>query len=110
MILMIDNYDSFVYNLVQFLGELGEEIIVKRNDEITLHEVEELNPEIIVYITRAMFPSRSWYEYKNSKTFQRNKTYIRNMFRTPNYWTCIWRGYSKGKPTSTWEGSSNKAQ
>ena len=33
MILMIDNYDSFVYNLVQFLGELGEEIIVKRNDE-----------------------------------------------------------------------------
>lgn len=48
MILMIDNYDSFVYNLVQFLGELGEEIVVKRNNEITLKEVEELNPEIIV--------------------------------------------------------------
>ncbi|WFD12117.1 anthranilate synthase component II [Tepidibacter hydrothermalis] len=48
MILMIDNYDSFTYNLVQFLGELGEEIIVKRNDEITLLEIEKLNPEIIV--------------------------------------------------------------
>ncbi|MBP3906904.1 MAG: aminodeoxychorismate/anthranilate synthase component II [Peptostreptococcaceae bacterium] len=48
MILMIDNYDSFVYNLVQFLGELGEEIIVKRNDEIDLKDIEELNPEIIV--------------------------------------------------------------
>ncbi len=48
MILMIDNYDSFTYNLVQFLGELGEEIIVKRNDEITLLEIEKLDPEIIV--------------------------------------------------------------
>ena len=35
MILMIDNYDSFVYNLVQYMGELGEEILVKRNNEIT---------------------------------------------------------------------------
>lgn len=48
MILMIDNYDSFVYNLVQYIGELGEEIIVKRNDEVSLEEIEELNPEIIV--------------------------------------------------------------
>ncbi|MGL5348399.1 MAG: anthranilate synthase component II [Peptostreptococcaceae bacterium] len=48
MILMIDNYDSFVYNLVQYIGELGEEIVVKRNDEITVKEIEKLNPEIIV--------------------------------------------------------------
>lgn len=48
MILMIDNYDSFVYNLVQYMGELGEEILVKRNNEITLEEIESLNPEIIV--------------------------------------------------------------
>ncbi|CEH35153.1 anthranilate synthase component II [Romboutsia lituseburensis] len=48
MILMIDNYDSFVYNLVQYIGELGEEIIVKRNNEITLEEIESLDPEIIV--------------------------------------------------------------
>lgn len=48
MILMIDNYDSFVYNLVQYIEELGETIIVKRNNEIGIKEIEELNPEIIV--------------------------------------------------------------
>ncbi|EPZ59310.1 glutamine amidotransferase of anthranilate synthase/aminodeoxychorismate synthase family protein [[Clostridium] sordellii ATCC 9714] len=48
MILMIDNYDSFVYNLVQFLSELGEEVIVKRNDEIKIKDIMDMNPEIIV--------------------------------------------------------------
>lgn len=48
MILMIDNYDSFVYNLVQYFEELDEEIIVKRNDEITIDDIKTLNPEIIV--------------------------------------------------------------
>lgn len=40
MILMIDNYDSFTYNLVQYLGELGEELIVRRNDDITIEEMK----------------------------------------------------------------------
>ncbi|MFF2879406.1 aminodeoxychorismate/anthranilate synthase component II [Gottfriedia sp. NPDC057991] len=48
MILMIDNYDSFTYNLVQYLGELGEELIVKRNDEITLEEIEALAPSYLM--------------------------------------------------------------
>jgi para-aminobenzoate synthetase component II len=48
MILMIDNYDSFTYNLVQFLGELGETLIVKRNDSITLSEIEELDPDYLM--------------------------------------------------------------
>ena len=48
MILMIDNYDSFTYNLVQYLGELGAEVVVHRNDEITLSEIEALQPEKIV--------------------------------------------------------------
>ncbi len=45
---MIDNYDSFTFNLVQYVGELGEEIIVKRNDEITVQEIEELSPDLIM--------------------------------------------------------------
>jgi len=45
---MIDNYDSFTYNLVQYLGELGEDIRVYRNDRITIDEIEQLNPERIV--------------------------------------------------------------
>ena len=47
MILMIDNYDSFTYNLVQYLGQLGEEVAVRRNDEITLVEIEAMKPEAI---------------------------------------------------------------
>ena len=48
MLLMIDNYDSFTYNLVQYLGELGEDVHVYRNDEIDLAKIAELNPEKIV--------------------------------------------------------------
>ncbi len=48
MILMIDNYDSFTWNLVQYLGELGARVEVVRNDEITVEEVERLRPERIV--------------------------------------------------------------
>lgn len=45
---MIDNYDSFTYNLVQYLGELGEELVVKRNDSITIDEIEELSPDFLM--------------------------------------------------------------
>ena len=48
MILVIDNYDSFTWNLVQYLGELGAEPVVKRNDELTVEEIEALSPERIV--------------------------------------------------------------
>lgn len=45
---MIDNFDSFTYNLVQYLGEMGEELLVKRNDEITLDEIADLQPAKII--------------------------------------------------------------
>ncbi len=48
MLLMIDNYDSFTYNLVQYLGELGEEVKVVRNDEVTVADIERLAPDRIV--------------------------------------------------------------
>ncbi len=48
MVLVIDNYDSFTYNLVQYLGELGAEVQVRRNDQATLAEIERLAPERIV--------------------------------------------------------------
>lgn len=48
MILMIDNYDSFTYNLVQYFGELGQELVVKRNDELTIGQIEKMNPAMIV--------------------------------------------------------------
>ena len=48
MLLVIDNYDSFTYNLVQYLGELGERIEVRRNNDVTVDEVEKLSPDRIV--------------------------------------------------------------
>jgi len=48
MILMIDNYDSFTYNLVQYLGELGQAVKVYRNDALTLKDIKQLNPQRIV--------------------------------------------------------------
>jgi anthranilate synthase component 2 len=48
MLLMIDNYDSFTYNLVQYLGELGEEVLTVRNDRITLNEIEGLSPRCLL--------------------------------------------------------------
>jgi len=48
MLLMIDNYDSFTYNLVQYFGELGEDVVVHRNDAITVCDIAEMKPERIV--------------------------------------------------------------
>ena len=44
MVFVLDNYDSFTYNLVQYLGELGADVVVRRNDELTVEEVEALRP------------------------------------------------------------------
>ena len=48
MLLMIDNYDSFTYNLVQYLAEIGQEVEVVRNDKISIEEINKLNPQYIV--------------------------------------------------------------
>jgi len=48
MIFVLDNYDSFTYNLVQYMGELGAEMVIRRNDELTPYEVEALGPERIL--------------------------------------------------------------
>ena len=48
MLLMIDNYDSFTYNLVQYFGELGQDVVVHRNDQISVSEIQKLNPQYIV--------------------------------------------------------------
>jgi anthranilate synthase/aminodeoxychorismate synthase-like glutamine amidotransferase len=48
MVFVLDNYDSFTYNLVQYIGEMGHEVVVRRNDQITVEEIERLRPERIV--------------------------------------------------------------
>jgi anthranilate synthase/aminodeoxychorismate synthase-like glutamine amidotransferase len=59
MLLLIDNYDSFTYNLFQYLSELGQEVLVARNDKITIEEIEKLKPERIVVSPGPSTPLRA---------------------------------------------------
>jgi len=69
MLLMIDNYDSFTYNLVQYLGELGEEITVFRNDKITIQEIEGLKPEKIVISPGPGVPGKAGISMETIRSF-----------------------------------------
>jgi anthranilate synthase/aminodeoxychorismate synthase-like glutamine amidotransferase len=59
MVFVLDNYDSFTYNLVQYLGELGAEVIVRRNDQITVSEVGDMKPKHIVLSPGPCTPSEA---------------------------------------------------
>lgn len=69
MILMIDNYDSFTYNLVQYFGELGADVKVVRNDEITVEEIAVLAPEKIVLSPGPCTPTEAGVSIDTIKTF-----------------------------------------
>mgnify|MGYP001276471685 FL=1 len=69
MILMVDNYDSFTYNLVQYLGELGADVVVHRNDKITLKEIEEMRPERIVISPGPCTPEKAGISIEVAKHF-----------------------------------------
>jgi len=69
MMLMIDNYDSFTYNLVQYLGELGADVQVHRNDQITLQEIENLKPERIMISPGPCTPNEAGVSMEAIKKF-----------------------------------------
>ncbi len=69
MLLMIDNYDSFTYNLVQYLGELGADVVVHRNDEITVDEIKALKPERIMISPGPCTPDEAGISMQAIETF-----------------------------------------
>ena len=69
MLLMIDNYDSFTYNLVQYFGELGQTVVVRRNDQITLEEIPALAPQYIVISPGPCSPKEAGVSVPLIKTF-----------------------------------------
>jgi len=69
MLLMIDNYDSFTYNLVQYLGELGEDVRVFRNDKITVKEIETMKPDRIVISPGPCTPKEAGISIETIKYF-----------------------------------------
>ncbi len=70
MILMIDNYDSFTYNIVQYLGELGEEVVTHRNDEITLDDIAKMQPTHIVISPGPCTPNEAGISMDVVRTFE----------------------------------------
>ena len=73
MILMIDNYDSFTFNIVQYLGELGADVLVKRNDEISIDEIKRLDPDRIVISPGPCTPNEAGVSIEVVKNFCRHK-------------------------------------
>ena len=73
MLLMIDNYDSFTYNLVQYFGELGADVQVFRNDQITIEEIEKLNPEHLVISPGPCTPNEAGISVEAIKHFAGKK-------------------------------------
>lgn len=73
MILMIDNYDSFTFNIVQYLGELGADVVVKRNDEVSIDEIEKLNPDRIVISPGPCTPNEAGVSIDVVKNFYQKK-------------------------------------
>ena len=71
MILVLDNYDSFTYNLVQYLGELGVDLQVKRNDEISIEQIRALKPERILVSPGPCSPRESGLSNEVIRTFAR---------------------------------------
>jgi anthranilate synthase component 2 len=70
MLLMIDNYDSFTYNLVQYLAELKQEVEVYRNDEITIDEIKKKNPQYIVLSPGPCTPNEAGVSLEIVNTFK----------------------------------------
>lgn len=73
MLLMIDNYDSFTYNLVQYFGELGADVVVHRNDQITVQEIEKLDPKYIVVSPGPCTPNEAGVSIDTIKHFAGKK-------------------------------------
>ena len=90
MILLIDNYDSFTYNLYQYLGEWNEDIIVKRNDEMTVADIEALDPTAIVISPGPGRPEEAGISMEVIQTFYKTITHSRHLFGSSSDWSCIW--------------------
>ena len=123
MILLIDNYDSFSYNLYQLIGEINPDIKVIRNDEMTVEEIRQLKPEriilspgpgrpedagVIVDVAKTLGKEtekseRSRNLYGCSKTFLHEKTNPWHLPGTSEHRSCIWSKNHSCKRTDAWK-------
>jgi anthranilate synthase component II len=91
MLLMIDNYDSFTYNVVQYLGELGAEVKVVRNDEMTVAQIAALNPERIVVSPGPCTPTEAGISLEAIRFFAGKLPILGRLPGPPVHRPGIWR-------------------
>jgi hypothetical protein len=103
MLLMIDNYDSFTYNLVQYFGELGEEVLTVRNDEITLEEIATLKPERICISPGPCTPHEAGVSIPVLQQFRRQIADPWRMPRSSGNWGGVWRQGDSCAASHAWQ-------
>ena len=91
MLLMIDNYDSFTFNVVQYLMELGEDVVVWRNDEISVDAIIKAAPEKIVISPGPCTPNEAGISLEVIEKASGQHTNIGHLPRPPEYRSSVWR-------------------
>ena len=110
MLLVIDNYDSFTYNLVQFFGELGADMEVRRNDEVTVEEIKDLNPQRICISPGPCSPNEAGISCEVISQFWSGGSHPRCMSRTSIDRAGVWGRGRPGGAVDAWENFDDRAQ
>ncbi len=106
MVFVLDNYDSFTYNLVQYMGELGAEMVVRRNDELTPAEVEALRPERILISPGPCTPQDAGISIELIKHFAKVNAAGADSGGVPGAsgdWRGVWRERSAREEADAWQ-------
>ena len=92
-VVMVDNYDSFTYNLVQYLGELGADVTVVRNDQVTVADIEKLAPDKIVISPGPCTPKEAGVSVEAILKFAGQISYPGRLPWPSKHRLCLWRQY-----------------
>ena len=111
MLLVIDNYDSFTYNLVQYFGQLGVEQRVFRNNEITPAEALALNPDRVMLSPGPCSPAEAGVSLDIIKAFASEETHIKvGVLGTPSDRPLLWRPRCSRRQIDAWQDLPNRPQ
>ncbi len=109
MVFVLDNYDSFTYNLVQYLGELGQQIEVRRNDQVTPQEVEAMRPDHILVSPGPCTPQMAGISIELIKHFAGKRPGTGRLPGTSGDRRCVWRQRGPGEAVDARQNQPNPA-
>ena len=110
MIFVLDNYDSFTYNLVQYIGELGAEVEVRRNDQVTVSQVENMRPERIVISPGPCTPHEAGISIESDPPLRRQSSRARGLPRTPGHRRSLRRTRGPRRSSHAWQDQRRHAR